>query len=484
MKTSTKFLCICLVLSLKTSFAFSQARTTEVRLGYPGTLPPAHLNMNQKIDDRLFLVYNFSIKGKAAFIGYDDSLKEVFRIDLENYDYYPQVSYNKEADQILVIGISHKKAAFNIAAKIYDTKGKLVKQEDISLPGKASSLQNTTISEDGRYFAIFQKVGKKEQDILASVYDFSLSKKLSKEMKAKDKESFIASKINSQGAVLLASSLTDEQMAFYKLDLQGQESQITAKKSISGKEVYDSYLVKVAGDRLVLAAEKNFRNELTGIDIFDVDFATRQVNTLQSIEFNAENVKKMYDKVNEEHIINKSYSLLSSKFVKPEHLASVSMQHLIVDKERICVVSESIQSDLTSKQKTVYFANDILITAFTSKENSWNSVIGRTMFCGDPRLGLASLLTSVYLQDGRLQVLTSEYKMKTTDDVSSYLRTVDMQTGMVSAPRRLIADSFWTNSSFTSWLKPNQLVLFSTSKVKGWKDYSLRLVMLDEQEVQ
>jgi hypothetical protein len=230
--------------------------------------------------------------------------------------------------------------------------------------------------------------------------------------------------------------------------------------------------MQVDGDRLVLAAEKNFKADLTGIDVFDVDFSAKKVTVSQSIEFNSENVAKLYSQVKEEHILSRSNKLIGNKFVKPEHLPSTSMQHLVLDKGNIYIVSEVLTSATNSKGNLVgYFTDDILVTAFHSNKNAWNSIIGRRMFCGDIVIGSGwvSLRTLLNQQGDLLQLLTSEYQKESKYDVSSYVRSIDMQTGAVSPPQRLLSASFWITSALTSWLSADQLILFRSSKVMGSK---------------
>jgi len=227
---------------------------------------------------------------------------------------------------------------------------------------------------------------------------------------------------------------------------------------------------------LVLAAEKNFQRALVGIDVFDVDFAAEKVNTYSSIEFNAANVEKLFSKVNEANILNKNYSLTSSKYNKPKYLEYMTMRHLLLEGDNILIVTESMRVQETSKGRPQYFTDDLLVTSFVAGKNNWNSIIGRRMYCGDPGLGgWSSIVSSAYLHGGKLQVVTCEYKMGSWDNVSTYHRTVATGTGEVSAPTRLIGPSSWTNTAFTSWLTPNKIVLFRTGSHKATGDFFLEL---------
>lgn len=443
----------------------------------------ASSKLSEKINENLFIAFKITDKKTSALVGYDANFNQKFSLPLQHGDNsHPMFKYNPETNKIFVMetyGFPGSLKHRNIIAKVYNIQGKLEKEKviPVEIPMVEPIFSHTYLSgfsENGKYFYFLERKPLLGGVQKLTVYDLNLVQLYTKSIKVNADENIHDIAIGDDGGFVMVVPSSKNKVRFIKYDSKGKDNgQVVAQHKVTRQETFTNYKLKLVGDRVLVAAEKDFtKTELMAIHLYDVDFTTKTAKVYITKEFAPSYVTELYKNIIDDEVLNGG-KFFTKKIDRPTSLKDREVTNILVEGDAIYLVTEALSIRKTTTHSSrgsrpgmdILMADDILVSAFENGENKWNSVIVRNFFLSNIPTW-EPLKTIVHQNAKSINLLTPEFPREDATDISMYARTINKATGQVSKPARISPKAFYNYGNYACWLNPGTLVLFRTRDVK------------------
>ncbi|MBD78317.1 MAG: hypothetical protein CL840_05325 [Crocinitomicaceae bacterium] len=246
--------------------------------------------------------------------------------------------------------------------------------------------------------------------------------------------------------------------------------EIDAGSQLANKDYKDVDYMIANDNSFNLVAEVGTKgNVFTSFDIYNFDFETEKFRRIESIEYSTEVIAELYAKIPPSTLAGEI------KMPKaPKKFKIFSPIDLFIDKNGnfYLIYQRSYTTGSTETNDLKRFGEEILVVKFDADgSQQWTTVIPRAYKSKKSRHR-----TSGYLNEtkGKIEILNTDMGELPLD---TYYRSIDMESGVVSAVQKLPFRNKLVGSFYTFW--NDEYVFFETARYVDKKKVKYKFVTIE-----